>query len=794
MAFDPTVLYFTSPVGRRKDVSGTPTYFNGADYSDSAITVVGGIVTAVDLSGLGGGGTSNHQALANLSWQDSDHTGTGGTAVELAAFAGDGSAILLHAGAGISLDSGTGEISCTLGTGTANAIPFYSSPGGTITNDAYLSYSASTQILFSPNLLTTRIESDTTGVKIPALTGSRVLVSDASSYVVSSSITDTELGYLSGVSSNIQAQINGLIAGHSWKVSVRAATTANGVMASAFANGQTVDGVTLATGDRILIKNQTSGAENGIYTVNASGAPTRAADMDTDAEALQATVFVRQGTTNADTQWTVTNDSITLGTTALTFAQVSGAGTYTNGSGITLTGNVFSISASAITNSMLADATLQALATFNTNGIICQTAADTFTGRTLTGTAGKITVTNGDGVSGNPTFTIDSGYVGQNSITTVGTIATGTWNATIISLAKGGTGADLSATGPGYLVQATNGAVATSAADLLVVKNTSGATANASECGYIDSAGEYKTTTTANFEGNWCVVVSGAANNSDIVVARRGRVTIKCTASNSAGNFLALSTTAGQAVASSTMRGECFAVVTTANGSGAGGTCTALLLTQTRFVPTSNSNFGYHIASHADTDFVATINGAPSTTSVVYNAPSSGSDTVIKPQSSSNYLKARLYNTTRGTYRLIDSVNTATKTITTVASTDSWASGDTIKIESQTITSGTTAKMIELDATQSAALSAIPATARAAVFEITVFDSSAVNKAVFLHPFETFASSKQTGGRNANTGASMLSHATIKLINRVFGILSEAGGATSKTTALALTGYYEAVP
>lgn len=84
------------------------------------------------------------------------------------------------------------------------------------------------------------------------------------------------------------------------------------------------------------------------------------------------------------------------------------------------------------TNVQAYDATLSALASYNTNGFIAQTASDTFAGRTLTGTAGKITITNGDGVSGNPTFTIDSSYVGQSSITTLGTIATGVWNGTAI--------------------------------------------------------------------------------------------------------------------------------------------------------------------------------------------------------------------------------------------------------------------------------------------------------------------------------------------------------------------------
>lgn len=79
------------------------------------------------------------------------------------------------------------------------------------------------------------------------------------------------------------------------------------------------------------------------------------------------------------------------------------------------------------------DATLTALAAYNTNGLLTQTAADTFTGRTLTGTSDKIDVTNGNGVSGNPTITISATYVGQTSITTLGTITTGTVPAARVS-------------------------------------------------------------------------------------------------------------------------------------------------------------------------------------------------------------------------------------------------------------------------------------------------------------------------------------------------------------------------
>ncbi len=127
------------------------------------------------------------------------------------------------------------------------------------------------------------------------------------------------------------------------KASVVAATTTNGTLATAFANGQVVDGVTLATNDRILIKNQTDATANGIYTVNASGAPTRSTDMNVGSEFPSAYVFVEQGTVNADTGWVCTNNApVTLGSTNITWTQFSGAGTYTANNGVVLNGSVFS--------------------------------------------------------------------------------------------------------------------------------------------------------------------------------------------------------------------------------------------------------------------------------------------------------------------------------------------------------------------------------------------------------------------------------------------------------------------
>lgn len=138
-------------------------------------------------------------------------------------------------------------------------------------------------------------------------------------------LTGVGNGTASGDAIN-KGQLDAAVQGFDWKASVRAASTANGALATAYENGDTLDGVTLATGDRILLKNQTTGSENGIYTVNASGAPTRAADADASAEVTAGlTTFVSEGSTNGNTSWSLTTDDpITLGTTALVFAQVSG--------------------------------------------------------------------------------------------------------------------------------------------------------------------------------------------------------------------------------------------------------------------------------------------------------------------------------------------------------------------------------------------------------------------------------------------------------------------------------------
>jgi len=198
-------------------------------------------------------------------------------------------------------------------------------------------------------------------------------------------------------------------AGLDVKQSVRAATTG----AITLDNTTTsIDGVTLADGDRVLVKNQGTLSQNGIYVVSTSGAWTRSTDADETGELTAgAFVFVEEGTDNADSGWVVTTDgTITIGSSSIEFAQFSGAGQITAGDGLTKTGNTLNVG----------------------------------------GTTDRITV-------GADAVDIASTYVGQSSITTLGTIATGTWEATDVGVAHGGTGASTAASARTNLADTTAG-------------------------------------------------------------------------------------------------------------------------------------------------------------------------------------------------------------------------------------------------------------------------------------------------------------------------------------------------
>ena len=133
------------------------------------------------------------------------------------------------------------------------------------------------------------------------------------------------------------------------KDSVRVATTANITISSALNDGDTLDGVTLADGDRVLVKDQSTASENGIYVVASS--PARSTDANTSAKVTSGLfVFVEEGTTNGDNGFVLTtNDAITLDTTNLTFTQFSGAGQITAGDALSKSANTLNVNDDNIT-------------------------------------------------------------------------------------------------------------------------------------------------------------------------------------------------------------------------------------------------------------------------------------------------------------------------------------------------------------------------------------------------------------------------------------------------------------
>jgi hypothetical protein len=236
------------------------------------------------------------------------------------------------------------------------------------------------------------------------------------------------------------------------KASVRAISTTNLTLSGE----QTVDGVALVAGDRILVAGQSTGAQNGIYVV-AAGAWSRATDADTSADVTTGLfTFVSEGTTNASNGYVLTTpEPIVLGTTALTFTQFSGAGQIIAGTGLTKSGNT--LSTSAIPNASLANSAITIAGTSTALG--ASISLDTITGLSTAGlvkrtgsnalaiaaagtdyapaTSGSaILYGNGSGgfssvtVGGNLSFAagtlnLSATYAGQNTIATVGALDAG---------------------------------------------------------------------------------------------------------------------------------------------------------------------------------------------------------------------------------------------------------------------------------------------------------------------------------------------------------------------------------
>jgi len=175
--------------------------------------------------------------------------------------------------------------------------------------------------------------------------------------------------------------VDNVVSGLDYKQSVKAATTANITLSGT----QTIDGVSLIAGDRVLVKNQTTASQNGIYVV-ATGAWPRSSDANSDAEVTSGMyVFVEQGTTQADSGWILsTEDPLVLGTTALSFTQFNGLGQLIAGAGLTKNGNTLDVG-TASTGRIVVNADSIDLATAGTAGTYRSVTTDAY-GRVTAGT------------------------------------------------------------------------------------------------------------------------------------------------------------------------------------------------------------------------------------------------------------------------------------------------------------------------------------------------------------------------------------------------------------------------
>jgi len=216
-----------------------------------------------------------------------------------------------------------------------------------------------------------------------------------------------------------------------------------------YTTGLPIDGVNLQAigfgNATVLVKNEVNAAHNGIYVLTSGTVLTRRTDFDSDADVQGGDfVFVVEGSVNGGTGWVQTATVDVIGTDNIVFQQFSGAGTYTAGTALTLTGTEFSVNVVSNGGLEVAGNALQLQTNIAGDGLSLTSGV-----LNINGTADRISVDSNS-------VDIASTYVGQTSITTLGTITTGTWSADTIATTKGGTGLTSYATGDILYASGTN--------------------------------------------------------------------------------------------------------------------------------------------------------------------------------------------------------------------------------------------------------------------------------------------------------------------------------------------------
>lgn len=332
--------------------------------------------------------------------------------------------------------------------------------------------------------------------------------------------------------------------------------------------------------------------------------------------------------------------------------------------------------------------------------------------------------------------------------------------------------------------------------------NSSGGTVSAGDVGYIDADGAFYTTTTASFfDENMVAVVIGGADSSTIYVNSSGVIDLNYTGTApSTGDFIVTTTTAGKVSANLDVSGNTFTapeIIAVALENGSGGVCRCRLLMKRETKPLFNSNYIKFLNSISDSDFVALIDSLPGGTAVRYDTPTSGAENVIVPQSSSELAKMRLYNSTRGTYALISSVNTTGGagydgeiTVTDSADISGWMATDSITVRSQTNTS-TFGSGYYFDFEFTSTISDL------AVGFVAAFnwrDTAAAGSSLVVHPWLTFAVSKAITIANPVTTINGIVVTAWPLYAKRWTMAWDAGGSGTGRIILLILGQIVAAP